>query len=122
MFQALLFVLFFNFFGLESLKRYWKYEVVVLDSEKRLDGLPVPAVTVCPQNPITGIGFKTNITASEALQLVNGTVLHIICENIELKKCIEDEAFNLSMVITSVSSTFHTFLQSADQAQLFQGS
>ena len=114
LFQICLFVVFFNFFGLESLKRYWKYEVVVLNSEKRLDGLPVPAVTFCPRNPITGIGFKKNTTDSEAL--VNGTVLDFICKNTEVKKCIEDETFDLSMVIKSVSSKFYETDQEPDHS------
>ena len=103
--QFLLFVLFFSFFGLESLKRYWKYEVVELHSEKRLGGLPVPAVTFCPMNPSTSIGYRTHKIDLEGV--LNGKVLDMICKNkmgIELKKCVQEEAFDLSTAITSVST------------------
>ena len=114
LFQICLFVLFFYFFGLDSLKRYLKYEVVVLNSEKQLDGIPVPSVTFCAKNPNTGIGFQKNYTDSEAL--LNGNVLDIICKNSEPKKCIEDETFNMSMVITSVSLVFYETDQKPDRS------
>ena len=114
LFLICLFVLFFYFFGLDSLKRYLKYEVVVLNSEKQLDGIPVPSVTFCARNPNTGIGFQKNYTDSEAF--LNGNVLDIICKNSEPKKCIEDETFNMSTVITSVSLVFYETDQKPDRS------
>ena len=98
LFQIILFFLFFFvFFGLESLKKHWKYEVVELHSEKRLDGLPVPAVTICPQNQQTQAGFKINITDTKGFgeEMISGNVLNFFCKNKagnKLKMCIEDQA------------------------------
>ena len=115
LFQILLLTLFFCFFGLESLKRYWKYEVVELHSEKRLDGLPVPAVTFCPQNPHTELGFKKNRTDLEAV--LNGALLDVYCKNkTELKICIEDETFDLNTVVRSVSSKLYETDQEVDHS------
>ena len=55
--QAVLFAIFFNYFGLVSWRRYKEQRVVLTSSDEAVDNLPAPAITLCPIDHEDQIGF-----------------------------------------------------------------
>ena len=55
--QILLVTTFLNFFGLPAIKKYQRKEVMVVETSKDTDGIPLPAITLlfafnAPENQI----------------------------------------------------------------------
>ena len=92
--QVLLFLIFLQYFGLPSWRRYQEGQVVVVSHEREDGFVPAPAVTFCPQNPNSFGGFK-NATLSDGTNSMAE-----VCEGKEdMKKCIEEAAYNLTEAI-----------------------
>ena len=52
---TLLFAMFLNYFGLNSLKRYQEKKVFVTSTQKLEEFIPAPAITICPMNSFPGL-------------------------------------------------------------------
>ena len=86
---TLLFV-FFRYFGLVSWEKYQSQNVYVSKSWKRPDYLPMPAVTICPQDADSGHSF-TNLTREHKnrAQEDEKSMLEYVCEDMQGKDLIE---------------------------------
>ena len=99
--QILLFLIFLQYFGLPSWSRFQEGQVVVVSHEREDGFVPAPAVTVCPQNPISMGGFKN-------VSIVDGTnTMSQLCEGKEdIKRCIKEAAYNLTEAIKTFGSGY----------------
>lgn len=91
---------FLRYFGLVSWEKYQSQNVYVTKSWERPDFLPLPTITICPQDLESGHAFK-NVTKEldrKAKEEGKG-LLEYVCEDLEGKdliECAEREALSLS--------------------------
>ena len=69
--QAVLLVVFLNYFGLESWKTYQEESIVTTSKENLVDFVNAPAITICPRSPFEEIKTKED------------NVMEFICNNTE---------------------------------------
>ena len=98
LFMVVLLGLFVSLFGYESLKKYIKADITIIESvEENEVGNEIPAVTICAD--INGeYGWK-NAVMDESTNVMNR-----ICntENVEqIYRCIEEKTYTLDEVVNS---------------------
>ena len=101
--EIVLFSVFINFFGLESLKRFQGKAVVTTISAKQTEFMPAPAVTLCPMDPKTKLGFH-NITKSD-IRAANESLSAATCSETEdstLAECFERKVIGLNEMVLHV--------------------
>ena len=93
----LLFALFLNYFGLNSLKRYQEKKVFVTSTQKLEEFIPAPALTICPTNSFPGV-------PEEERHNMMGNPFQYLCSSLEgnasaIVDCVENLAYNLTDVV-----------------------
>ena len=108
--QAVLFAIFFNFFGLVSWERYKEQRVVLTSSDEAVDNLPAPAITLCPIDHEDQIGFIDIIGQDDqpAVQWKGKLISHVCRgkEGDEIAKCIEEKAVNQTTLAKFITQGF----------------
>ena len=85
--QVFLFTTFVNFFGVPAVERFAKKGVMIVNSMKDTNGIPIPAITLAVENQITV-----------------DTCFH---QNVSIEECIEKNTLNQSEMIKRVVSGFY---------------
>ena len=85
--QILLLAIFLHFFGLPAVEKYEKGEVMVVETSKHTDGIPLPAITI-------GVAYEA----------VFEDRLHNICfpQNKSIANCIQTQTPNVSSILKNV--------------------
>ena len=96
---SLLFV-FLQYFGLVSWQKYQSKNVYVTKSWERPEFLPLPTITICPEDLVSGSTFK-NLSKEERdrARREGKTLLEFVCEDLEgkdLVECAEREVISLT--------------------------
>ena len=103
--EIVLFSVFINFFGLESLERYQEKAVVTTTSAKQPAFMAAPAVTICPTDLKTHLGFH-NITKND-VRAANGSFSAAMCSESSdptLEECFEKKVIKLNEMVLYVSA------------------
>ena len=100
---SLLFV-FLRYFGLVSWEKYQSQNVYVTKSWERPDFLPLPTITICPNDVELGHTFR-NVTREQKKQAreEGKGLMEYVCEDLagnKLIECVEREVFGLSDFVT----------------------
>ena len=86
--QILLLAIFLHFFGLPAIEKYQRREVMVVETSKDTDGIPLPAIT------IGQAGGSTNLR-----QRLDSSCYPL---NASIPNCIKRETMNISRLLNSV--------------------
>ena len=99
--QIGLFVFFLYFFGVPSIKRYQKKEIMVVSSKKHSGGILAPTISVVARNPFSRKGWKSdNITSSvEVIEDQCGKAK-------DVQKCILERTYSLSDLVKDADIGF----------------
>ena len=90
---VVLFAVFINYFGLNSLKRYQEKKVYVTSTQKLEEFIPAPAITICPMNSFPGLPEEEMMNPFEVLcGSVDGNASAIV-------DCVENLTYNLTDVV-----------------------
>ena len=106
--QVVLFAIFFNYFGLVSWQRYKEQRVVLTSSDEAIDNLPAPAITLCPLDHESKIGYIDAIESSSVPALEGKFISHL-CEGKdgeEIVDCIEEKAVNRNTIANFITRGF----------------
>ena len=85
--QILLLAIFWHFFGLTAIEKYQKREVMVVETSKETDGIPVPAIT---------IGIARDAVFEKQL---NNSCFSL---NASVTSCIQSKTLNVSKILKNV--------------------
>ena len=90
-------------FGLPNLRKYLKDESVeVMSKEILKSSTQAPAITICPINPNSGVGLKTNQTKQP-----NDTFFKMMCGQWEtaqdIEKCVIEQTYKISEAVPNIS-------------------
>jgi hypothetical protein len=95
-------MVFIIYFGLPSIKRFQKKEVMVVTSQRVTEGIKVPAITIIPKNPDTSIGWRIN-----SLNFTFPNLIQPFCENTTfgnatIDGCIEENTYSQAETLQDV--------------------
>ena len=70
--QILLLILFLHFFGLPAIEKYHRKEVIVVETTKETDGIPLPAITLyfangAPETQLYRSCYNLNVSIADCL-------------------------------------------------------
>ena len=82
--QTVLFVIFISYFGLPSVEKYQKKNVMMVNSVKNTNGIPIPAISIV---------VLDNATGYESCLFKNTSLV---------ERCIDESAKNWTQIISSV--------------------
>ena len=100
--QVVLLAVFWKYFGLKSLQRFQDQKVLVTSYEESQVDLPAPAVTICPQNSSTKMGWLHPEKITEQTDIVGQ-----VCRGRQqIHDCVEAETINLTSTVRGVSRGF----------------
>ena len=109
--QGVLFAIFFKYFGLVSWKRYMEQRIVLTSSDKTMDMVPAPAITLCPLNHQDQTGYENQLKEDDDLPAIfwKGKLISHICEGKEgedIAACIEQKVINQTNIVISITKGF----------------
>ena len=67
--QIVLLVVFLSFFGMPAIERFLKKDVIIVETLKKTDGIPTPAITISvPKQPRNHSCFNKNVSIEDCLE------------------------------------------------------
>ena len=89
-----------------SWQKFQDKKVVVTYSEQQPEFLSSPAVTVCPGNPVTGLGWTANATRNQKKELADDSVGYLCGSknNKSLIECVEDQTYDFDAIVHGIQS------------------
>ena len=82
--QIVLLVVFLSFFGMPAIERFLKKDVIIVETLKKTDGIPTPAITISvPKQPRNHSCFNKNVSIEDCLEkkLFKAVGYHQKCDN-----------------------------------------
>ena len=98
LFICLLLIIFLYMFGYPSWKKYQRERTVVSEKFRSVEKIEAPAITICPRNNITSMGWKGGIPKGSKTEW-----LAPYCGNNQsfenISKCIQENTYGINEVI-----------------------
>ena len=84
LFQLVLFVIFLYFFGLPAVEEYMRKEVMVVETEKAMGGIPIPAITIAvPEQLEENVFDRCNVSIDKCIMARTPNASNLI-ESVQL--------------------------------------
>ena len=96
-----LFVVFVAIFGYPAYQKFVSCGILIDQDQEYSKEITPPALTLCPRNPQTKLGWRTNITLLRNQSFISDGPCADLTSVDDFVKCIEDNAYTIDEALDS---------------------